>query len=1204
MPKTKEQLQAEMTEKIGRFYELGDVSGLADYAEELWSKYLPVADKAIGNAENYPEKETANNFFNEFSKLLKTVPPKEGAKFAADLQEEFIRRKVSSTVAAAPVYIDFEEKIKNRDIPEAEYYVNDPEAARSIAATATKGSKAFNRVKVNNELSQALTRTISNITDPEIREGYDNELGSRPNEAQISEQLWNESGLEPEIRGRIKNDLGDNNGLHSFGYTANNYYAEGSPIFQSVEGMGPAYLEWGEGVFEGKVNDIQDKLKNEAASKKNEDTYVDYFDATQKLAQILGLQKSLVIPTRTMSIHNEDIKGKINDSLLKPIEELSDAEAIANMTPEQYAKLLEEAIGNIEKSIARNKEDVELEKKLADSNEILLSGYRSQKRSGTLDADEYDRLEKELKGKIDSSQQKALEERILVGAQEDLLSNLKTWNEKLLAYNTESVKQLKDKPFADHIAAKREERKKALESANEISETVELIHAKEDLEACRQAKNAGSRLKHTLEVDLESAADYNWLSSVNDLIESKLLANGSRASKAKTEAVNGFVSKLAGMPAGDKNANKYVLLLGQELNEREGKLKKDFDRRVKDIKGDILSGKVPGVFAASDEMAGAIASDIAYHTTNEGKHLKAVHDTKKQVFGALAGSDSWKRYIEKNKNAENDIAKLYSVPEKAGCAAEEYGYKVSDDAARQISGTVFEKLPHGIDKVLGASKAELRAMRSSCTGRLDDIELYEATVSDIKAHAKSVLDTLNATNKAGHQNSGTYNNMVEDLKKIAELGGDGNKLNVSPDKLDELLGNLKQSSETYEREHTGTFIGKSKGFGRTRLNVSKLLKGFADSSVTNLSKHKKMIDPERNVSEQRDELENRLSTIDDVALSKGYGVAVRRSGKSNENELDTFINTARQNNNVYNGSDKYDLALTAAVALKEAYRSGDAARILSAGTTLKDRVKDYLGYKRQQSFDGKKFNENSLSRIDIMNKLHLAGGRAMQYAKKEIAVDKDMALASSYEMNLQQEKQNVIDKTELEQKQIDMEKRSALEVNKELEAAGVDKKIVENAASYETRNSDKYLKGIDKVSAQAANSAFVSLKMYGGMDKIGAKENAEAREHIAELVLDKMIQLDYGKTMHQKLGKMNSEQFSQKAKELASSPAFNAAVPKNLNTAYIKNFLADEDGKGVMQVKNSIEAYRKAVKSVNANVNANQPAKKEEKVIDQKVNKI
>lgn len=1204
MPKTKEQLQAEMTAKIRRFYELGDVAGLADYAEEIWSKYMPIADQAVGDDKNYPEKQTANEFIYEINQLIRSVPPEEGAKFAADLQEEFTRRKVSSTIAAAPVYLDYEEKIKNREIPEAEYYANDPEAIESIATTAAKGSKAFNRVKINNDLIRELNRTISGMPDPGIKESYNKELSSRPGEEQISEQLWNESGLEPELKDRLKKDLGDNNGLHSFGYTANEYYVEGSPVFKNVEGMGVTYLQWGEGYFEDKVKGIENDLKKEAAAKKNDDTYVDYFDSTQKLAQVLGLQKKFVIPVRILSIQSEEIKGAINDSLLTPIEKLSDAGEIAKMTPEQYSQLLEKAIGDMEKSIKRHKEDLDLDKKLTEASEIRYKGLKNQKVLGMIDADEYDKQEKEAKEQLERSRQKEFDEGILISAQEDLLSNLKTWNEKLLAYNTDSVKKLKDKPFVDHIAAKREERSKALESANEIPETVELIHAKEDLEACRKAKNAGIRLAETLEVDLESAAGYNWLSGTNELIESKLLANGGRAAKAQAEAVNGFVKKLAGMPAGDKNANKYVTVLGAELDERENKLKKDFDKKVKDIKSDILSGKVPGVFAASDKMAGAIASDIAYHTTVEGKHLKAVHDTKKQVFGALAGSDSWKRYIENHKNDENSIDKLYKVPENAGRAAEEFGYKVSDDASKQVSGTVFEKLPHNIDKVLNASKNELRAMRTSCTGKLDDIELYEATVSDIKAHAKSILETLNATNKANHQNSGSYNKMTEDLKKLAELGGNGNKLDISPDALDTLLGNLKQSSATYQREHTGTFVGKSKGFGRTRLNASKMLQSFADSTLEGLFKYKKLLDPERTVAEQREEYENRLVAIDDVALSKGYGVSVRRSGRSNEGELDKAIETARKNNKVYNGSSKYDNALAAAVKLKEAYESGDPAQILNAGTVLKERVKDYLSHKRQQAFDGKKFNDNSLSRIDVMNKLHLAGGSAVQYAKREIAVDKDMMLASGYEMNIQQEKQNVIDKTEREQDQINNDNRNAEVLNEEFEAAGVDKKIDENARSYENRYDDKLLKGIDKVSANVAHTAFASLQVSGTMDKLDQKENQEAREHIAELVLDKMIQLDYGKTMHHKLGKMDREQFSQKAKELANSPAFNAAVPKNLNAAYIKNFLADEDGKGVMQVKNSIEAYRKAVKSVNANVNGNQPVKKEEKVIDPKVNKM
>ena len=54
--------------------------------------------------------------------------------------------------------------------------------------------------------------------------------------------------------------------------------------------------------------------------------------------------------------------------------------------------------------------------------------------------DEYNKQRNKLKGQLDEARQKAQEENLLVGAQEDLLANLKIWNEKLLAYNTESVK--------------------------------------------------------------------------------------------------------------------------------------------------------------------------------------------------------------------------------------------------------------------------------------------------------------------------------------------------------------------------------------------------------------------------------------------------------------------------------------------------------------------------------------------------------------------------------------------------------------------------------------------------------------------------------------------------------------------------------------------------------------------------------------------
>ncbi len=66
---------------------------------------------------------------------------------------------------------------------------------------------------------------------------------------------------------------------------------------------------------------------------------------------------------------------------------------------------------------------------------------------------------------------------------------------------------------------------------------------------------------------------------------------------------------------------------------------------------------------------------------------------------------------------------------------------------------------------------------------------------------------------------------------------------------------------------------------------------------------------------------------------------------------------------------------------------------------------------------------------------------------------------------------------------------------------------------------------------------------------------------------------------------MNEEQFKESAKTLSESPAFKAAVPDTINGFYVKKFLADHDGHGVMEVKNSIDRYQKTVKNINDNAN-------------------
>ena len=95
----------------------------------------------------------------------------------------------------------------------------------------------------------------------------------------------------------------------------------------------------------------------------------------------------------------------------------------------------------------------------------------------------------------------------------------------------------------------------------------------------------------------------------------------------------------------------------------------------------------------------------------------------------------------------------------------------------------------------------------------------------------------------------------------------------------------------------------------------------------------------------------------------------------------------------------------------------------------------------------------------------------------------------------------------------------------------------------------------------------------------------QAKQCIAELVLDKMIQLDHGNALHNKLKTIAEDQFRETAKKLSESPEFKASVPDKIDGTYVQKFMADHDDHGVMQVKNSIDQYRKAVKNINATAN-------------------
>lgn len=1212
--KTEAQIKAEISAKMKRLFDLGDTVGMADLFEEVFEKYLPTE-----KSENSNDIE-ARALKDEFAKLLRTQDKKKGAKLTLDLRDELAKRKIKHIIEAAPVLDDFEGKIKNHEIPEAEAYVDDPKAVKKLAIIATLGSKSFNMVKVDESASSIVANAIRDVDIDEdgelinsgFSDAYEDELASRQSLEDVTNKVWNDSGLPPEQIDSIRSNLDRNvvDPISYYDFYFNDYYVDGSPVFKTVSEESTRYLNYENERFEKRISDIENQVKNEAASKAKNDTYIEYFEATQKLSQVLKLQKDLIIPMRISLIKDDKQKQRAEKLLYDPISELINADEVRKMTPAQYSEKLDEVIAGMEKSIREQEVYVSASNSISEmSHDIAIDKISGTVTSAIVSDKPTEEITKDTNQAIEESYNKGIEsanENIILACQKDLLDNLKQWNEKLKGFDNESVKEIKDEPFSANIDRKYKERQKLLDRSEIVPDTIEYIKLKEELAERKRIKAAGDKITGYLESDLKSIEEYPWLSCTSSLIEAKLSANGGRVTKAKEDAINGFFNKLAERKYFEKGNEKFISLLGKELNERQNEAEKSFKKKVRDIKSDILSGKVPGVFAESDEMARAIASDIAYHTTDEGKVLKAIHDTKKQIIGALSKGNGWRSYIANHKGdkTEKDLSALYHVQKNIGHEAEKFGYTVTDDITKQTPGTVFEKMPYKFRRITTADNTDLFNMRNSYIAKLNDIELYDCVIGNMTDYANSVLKVLGETNKTNHENSKTYNKMVGDLKAIAKLGEGEKRLDISTEEINTLIGNLKKSSEAYEKEHTGMFVGRSKGFGKTRLNASKTLKAFADASMDQLSKHRQMLAPDRPIKAQQIELEQGINAIDKTALDKGYGAYVRKQLDPQVSKLEEFINNANAHQHVKNGSVHYDNAIHAAYELKKALENGDASEIENAGKTLKERVNDYLNHKRRQMFDGKLPNAKGQQRINAMTDLHLAGGSAVEYAKNLAAVKKDMQTLPEYEKAIRQEKENIIKRTELEQQKIDLDNKNILQAQVELGKKGIDKMISENAVIYDKRNANPSISGIDKASANAAYDAFNTLNILGNSGALDKESMQDAKESIAQLVIDKMIQLDHGRTIHKKLGSMNEEQvkkqLGEKAKELAKSPAFEAAVPKNINSTYIKKLLADYDGNGIMQVKNSIESYRKAVRSINQNVE-NVTGKNDNKVIEKNI---
>ena len=236
--KTEVQIKAEISAKLKRLFDLGDTVGMADLFEEVFENYLPTEkDEKSNDIE-------AKALKDEFAKLLRTEDKKKGAKMTLDLRDELAKRKVKHIIEASPVLDDFEAKIKNHEIPEAEVYVDDQKAVEKLAIIATIGSKSFNMVKVDESASSIVANAIRDVDIDEngelinsgFSDAYEDELASRQSLEEVTNKVWEDSGLAPEKIDKIRSSLDRNvvDPISYYDFYYNDYYVEGSPVFKTV----------------------------------------------------------------------------------------------------------------------------------------------------------------------------------------------------------------------------------------------------------------------------------------------------------------------------------------------------------------------------------------------------------------------------------------------------------------------------------------------------------------------------------------------------------------------------------------------------------------------------------------------------------------------------------------------------------------------------------------------------------------------------------------------------------------------------------------------------------------------------------------------------------------------------------------------------------------------------------------------------------
>ena len=1136
MPKSKEQRAKEVKENVRKFYDAKDVSGLMDYLEEMEERVQP----SIGTPE---EDLTELDAFTEQVKgILGSSDPHEAAVFFTQIQEECMQRKVKYISQTIDVMEKFEEKIKNKEIPGTEHYADDPKSVEKLAAAATRGSAAMNRAKnveaIGHDLGRAIREYGMENRYNDFESEFNKEISSRPDMAALEKKTWEELNLSPEKieKAILRLECNLNDGGKEMGYDIVPYHTDKSGVFEELS---------------DEVQEIQGMTDQQLADEKlktveNSDPYIKFYQESKKIEAYLNVWQNVSLGAMMYSMDDET-KKKAQQGVFGPYDTLRNNlnyfGSFDKQSPETIMQIVDRAISSTNSFITTQKNE------------------------------ELDRI---LSGNGKEFDEKNLQHKNLMNVASISVEKLTELKENLQKQISPEVQEKFKEPFEKYAPDKL----KAIEENNKKLKLIETEQALRKEEREKSAKTKES-LNNFLSYGGNGREDLSGsFHAAGKLIEAKSLGT-SRVDLAQKKSVSEFVDSLKNTTPVDKTNLSFITDLGTELSEREAKAKKKFDKQVKDLKADILENNMPGVYNATPEIAEAIAKDVIYNTTKDGKELKAIHEVKNEVFGSISESERWKNYVKNHP----EIAESFAAP-KMGHDAAQYGYHVTDDFSKQISGSKFEKMPKDAEHIMLGDKHELETLRDSKVKALSDADNYEAMVGDLSAQAKMLLDTLSATNKAGHKNSKSFNRMTSCLKNLADLKNGtminekGQEVPITHEGITSMLNDLNTASAEYQEAHSGLFSGNSKGFGRTRYNASVIAKSMAQSAQKQLKNKLSVIDPKQPIVQVKNSLQNEINVIDDAALDKGYGQLVRKPLSSPEKDLDKFIKEAEKEN-VSGGSDFYRNAIADAKTLKTALSSGNPEQIAAAANTAKESVNKYINYKRNQLINEKEPNKKGWQRINAMGNLRSVTRNAIAYGLNLAGAEKDIAHKTEYTQKMEEQKQAVLDAKVTEERNIQQQDANLNSTVRRLKENGITQMKMQNEEIYRNRSNDEKLQGIDKISAKTATNAFEELDSLSFKSEFTPEQQQQAKQLIAELVLDKMVQFDHGNVLHKKCKNMNEQQFKDTAKTLSESKEFKAAVPDKINKVYIIKFLADHDGHGVMQVKNSVEKYRKATKSIN-----------------------